>query len=143
MKSPRSASGVTLVELLVAIAIISSAVISILHFYNQALRNNLKSQERTSLKFLAESEMEKLISLPYDDNSLEVFANPQGRVYFYEKNNYVIKVHVVLIDPVTGEIPEPYPFGADQDTLLKKFTVSVARKDALAGQVDLIYFKSP
>ncbi len=139
----RSSSGVTLVELLVSIAIISGVLVAILQFYNQAIKHNYQAQEKTSLKFLAEEEIEKLISLPYDSPSLEVFGNNQGRVYFYEKNNYLIKTHIVFLDPATGDIPERYPYNSDQDTLLKKLTISVARKDNIGGQVNFIYYKSP
>jgi hypothetical protein len=66
-----------------------------------------------------------------------------GKTSFYEKDDYIVKVNVILLDPATGEVPEIYPVSREQDTRLKRITVSVARRDRVGGQVDMIYLKSP
>lgn len=139
----RNPSGLSLIELLLSIVIISTILVPILNFYNSALRNTNETQQKTKLKFLAEEEMEKFISLEYNDSSLQAFASSGGRTNFFERGDYLVKTHIVLIDPETGEIPELYPTQASEDTFLKRITVSVARKDKSGGQVDLIYLKSP
>jgi competence protein ComGC len=139
----RESSGLSLIELLISIVIISTILVPILNFYNAAIRNTSATQQKTKLKFLAEEEMEKYISLEYNDQSLQAFASSGGRINFYEHGDYLVKSHIVLIDPETGEIPDLYPTQARDDTFLKRVTISVARKDKLGGQVDVIYLKSP
>lgn len=139
----RNNSGVTLVELLVSLAVIATILIPILNFFNSTLRQNNQDRELTKIRFLAEEELERVISLPYDDPSLDAFGNSTGQTAFFEHDKYLIKQNVVLIDPETGEIPERYPFQKSDDTFLKRVTISTAKQDKLGGQVDLVYLKSP
>jgi prepilin-type N-terminal cleavage/methylation domain-containing protein len=139
----RSNQGLSLLELLVTVVILSMIVVPIINFYNAALRNTVKTQETTKLKFLAEEEMEKFISLEYNDRLLQAFSNSTGVTNFFERGEYLIKTNVIFIDPATGEVPELYPNQEKDDTFLKQITVSVARKNRMGGQVDLIYLKSP
>lgn len=139
----RDQIGLSVTELLVSTVVVSTVLVAILSFYNQAVRNTGRYEQETKIKFLAEEEMEKYISIPYSDGSLDVFANPGGRTNYYEKENFLVKTHIVHIDPRTGEVPDYYPNKKKDDTYLKKITVSVARRDQLGGQVDLIYYKSP
>lgn len=139
----RKESGVTLIELLIAVTVISVILVPILGFYNLSLRQNFRAKEETTIKFLAEEEMEKFVSLNYYDSVLDVYASPVGRTNFFERGDYLIKTTVIFLDPETGDIPENYPLNEQQDTFLKKVIISVARKDKVGGQVDLTYFKSP
>lgn len=139
----RKQSGVTLIELLIAVAVISVVLVPILGFYNLSLRQSFKSKEETTIKFLAEEEMEKFVSLDYYDSSIDVYASPGGRTNFFERGAYLVKTTVIFLDPETGEVPENYPLNQSQETFLKKIIISVARKDKVGGQVDLTYFKSP
>lgn len=139
----RNSSGVTLLELLVSLVVITTVLITILNFYNTSIKHNSRIRELTNVKFLAEEELEKIISLPYDDKSLDTFGSSLGRTSFAERDNYIVKTHIVFIDPETGDIPERYPFQSKDDTQLKRVIISVARKDKLGGQVDLTYYKSP
>lgn len=139
----RSEAGVTLLELLVSLVVITSVLIPILNFFNSTLRQNNQDRELTKIRFLAEEELERVISLPYNDASLDAFGNSTGQTNFFERDKYLIKQTVVLIDPETGEIPENYPFQKSDDTFLKRITISAAKQDKLGGQVDLVYLKSP
>jgi hypothetical protein len=118
-------------------------VVPIINFYNAALKNTTSTQETTKLKFIAEEEMEKFISLEYNDRVLQAFSNSTGVTNFFERGEYLVKTNIIFIDPATGEVPELYPVQEKDDTFLKQITVSVARKNRVGGQVDLIYLKSP
>ncbi len=139
----RNNAGVTLTELLVSLVVIATVLIPILNFFNSTLRQNNQDRELTKIRFLAEEELERVISLPYDDPSLDAFGSSTGQTAFFERDKYLIKQNVVLIDPETGEIPERYPFHKADDTFLKRVIISAAKQDKLGGQVDLVYLKSP
>ncbi len=141
--SSRRADGFTLVELLVTLVILTSLLVPILGFFNSSFKQNVQSKEYTRMRFLAEEEMEKLISLAYDDAQLDAFATLSGRTSFFEAGDFVVKTNIVFLDGETGNLPDRYPLRKEEDSFLKKITVSVARKDKLGGQVDLVYFKSP
>lgn len=139
----RSASGLSLIELLMTIVVLSVLFVGILHYYSSSLRATTLSESRSTAKFLAEQEMERLRSLEYTDSDLDAFNSFDGAVQFYENKLYIIKAIVVFIDPSTGDVKEPYPVAQDDDTHLKRITVSAARKDGLGGQVDLVSYLSP
>ncbi len=139
----RSNKGISILELLVTVVITVTVITVIINFYNLALRKTNRFQQQSKLKFLAEEEMEKFISIRYDDSSLSAFSNPGGITNYYEKGAFLVKTHVVFLDPKTLLPPEKYPNKKLDDTYLKKITVSTARKDQLGGQVDLVYFKTP
>ncbi len=139
----RNNLGVSLLELLIAAAIISTLLVPILGFYNYSIRQNNRTKEETRVKFLAEEELEKYVALRYHDPMLDVYGSTAGRTNFYEIDAFIVKSNVVFIDPETGEIPELYPVNKLQDTFLKRIIVSASRKDKNGGQVDLVYYKSP
>lgn len=143
LRSTRNNKGISILELLVTVVIIVTVITVIISFYTLALRQTNRFQQQSKLKFLAEEEMEKFISIRYDDNSLSAFSNPAGITNYYEKGEFLVKTHVVFLDPKTMLPPERYPNKKADDTYLKKVTVSTARKDQLGGQVDLIFFKTP
>lgn len=140
----RSMSGLSIIELLIALAIISTALISILGFYSYAIRSGMKSKGQTELKYVAEQEMERLLSLPYSSSDLDCYGAFAGKVDYQIKNDtYLIKTTVIYMDPDSGEVSENAPRGPREDTHLKKIIVSAARVDGVGGQIDLVTFKSP
>ena len=141
--SLRSSKGVTLLELLMSVVVISFALIPILNFYNFYLRQTNNTHQETRLKFLAQEEMERFIALDYRNEALDCFGNTSGRTNFYERDDFLVKTNVVFLDPETGERPELYPVSEEDDTQLKKVTISVSKQSAGSEQVDFIYFKSP
>lgn len=143
MSFKRNNQGLSLVELLISIVIITTALVPIIGFYNSSLRHTSNANQRSRVMFLAEEEMEKIVSLGYRDPSLQCFATTAGNVNFYEKEEFLVKTQVVFVDPTTMELPELYPVNDEDDTKLKRVTVSVARKDKQGGQVNLVYYKSP
>lgn len=139
----RNNSGLTLVELLISLVVISFALVPIINFYNYYLRETNNTHQLTRLKFLAQEEMERVIALNYRDSSLDCFSNTAGRTSFYERDDFLVKTNIVFIDPETGEKPDLYPSSDEDDTQLKKVTISVSKQNPESDQVDLIYFKSP
>ena len=139
----RNNQGLSLTELLISVVVISMMLVPILGFYNSSLRQTNITNQRSRVTFLAEEEMEKIISIPYKDPSLDCYATTAGNVSFYERNEFLVKTQVVFIDPSTMDLPKLYPVNQDEDTNLKRITVSVARKDKQGGQVNLVYYKSP
>lgn len=141
--SQRSSKGVTLVELLVSLVVISFALIPIVNFYNYYLMQSNRTHQESRLKFLGQEEMERMIALDYRNSALDCFGSTSGRTEFFEKGEFLVKTNVVFLDPETGERPEIYPASEEDDTQLKKVTVSVARANQGSSQVDFVYFKSP
>jgi hypothetical protein len=139
----RSKSGLTLVEILISLTVITMALVPIINFYNYYLKENFKSNVKTQLKFLAQEEVEKVIAMDYRSKQLECFGSTAGLTNFYEKENFLIKTNVVFLDPETGELPESYPASDKDDTQLKRVTISVSKKNPGSEQVDMIYFKTP
>lgn len=139
----RDSSGLTLIELLVSLVVITISLIPVINYFNATLRQNNQARELTKIRFLAEEEMERIVSLNYMHPSLDAVGAFQGKSSFSEHDDYLIKTTVIFLDPETGQIPEDYPLRETDDTHLKQITVSAARLDKLGGQVDLVYFKSP
>ena len=139
----RSNRGVTLVELLLSVVVISFVLIPIVNFYNYYLRQTNNTNQETRLKFLAQEEMERFIALDYRNSALNCYNNTAGNTTFYERDDFLVKTNVVFIDPETGDRPDLYPSSDEDDTQLKKITISVSKKAPGSEQVDFIYFKSP
>ena len=139
----RSQQGVTLVEILMALVVISFSLIPIVNFYNYYLRQSNNTHQETRLKFLAQEEMERFIALNYRDSALDCFGNTEGRTNFYERDDFLVKTNIIFLDPETGEKPDIYPASDEDDTQLKKITISVSKQLQGSKQVDLVYFKSP
>ncbi len=140
----RSVSGLSLVELLISVAIISTALVSILGFYNYAIRAGMISRGQTELKYIAEQEMERVLSLPYSSPELDCYGAFAGKVdYVIKQEKYLIKTVVIFMDADSGEVAENVPRGRRDDSHLKKIIVSAARIDGVGGQIDLVTFKSP
>lgn len=140
----RSASGLSVLELLISITIITTVLVTILGYYNSSIKYGLKSRARSELKYIAESEMERLLSLPYSSPTLDCYGLPVGKTDFrIDQEKFLIKTNVVFLDPDTGDIPNEIPTSREDDTHLKRLTVSAARVDGLGSQIDLINFKTP
>jgi prepilin-type N-terminal cleavage/methylation domain-containing protein len=139
----KNQKGVTLVELLISLVVISFTLIPIVNFYNYYLRQTNRTHQETRLKFLAQEEMERFVALDYRNSALDCYGNTAGRTDFYERDDFLVRTNVVFMDPETGERPELYPSSEKDDTQLKKIIISVSKKDQGSSQVDFVYFKSP
>lgn len=139
----RNQSGVSLIELLITIIIISSVLVGIFQIYSTALRINFINEARSKAKFIAEQEMEHLRSLSFNASELDTFNSFLGKVNFKESGNYIIKSKITFLDPTSGQIADPYPVTEEDNTHLKEIIVSVVRKDGLGGQTDLLTYITP
>jgi prepilin-type N-terminal cleavage/methylation domain-containing protein len=139
----RNESGVTLLELLVTLVIISGTLASIISYFGTSLRNDLKNKIRSDLKYFAETEMEKRLSLPYNSSGLDAYGSSEGKTEFRIQDEYLLKTQISFLNPKSGEIQNPYPNKESEDTKLKKITVTAAKLDGLVEQVSLVNFKTP
>lgn len=143
MKNLRNNSGVSLLELLVTLLIISGTLASIISYFSNSMRNDLKNKIKSELKYFAETEMEKRLSLPYDSEGLSAYGSSEGKIEFRVQDQYLIKIQISFLNPKTGEIQDPYPYKEADDTKLKRIIITAARMDGLVEQLSLINFKSP
>lgn len=144
----RKDSGVTLIELLVALVIITVVIYAIINFFSLNLLQNTRELKRSKLYYKAMTKMEELIAKDYASSDLESFYSPLNSVKFIEEDNYLFKIQVESLDPLTNLQTDPYPTKLSEDPLLRKITVSVANLDEYdekktATQVDLIRYISP
>ena len=148
MNLKRNNSGLSLVELLVALAIISLVIFAILKFYSSNLLSNSKEYQRAKLYYRAVEEMESLIAKDYSSAELRTLYNSESNIKFVSDDEYLLKIKVESINPLTIDSPQPYPSKQEEDRLLKKITIStVSLEDAeypeKARQVDIIRYISP
>ncbi len=96
----RRASGVTLVELLIAIALLGFILLGIAPLFLASVKSNYSANEYTSLNNLARDRLEQLMTLPFDDPQLSPGSHT------------VNDLPATLPDPQTGvppsEVPNPF-----------------------------------
>jgi len=68
--------GYTLIEVLIVIAIFSIGILAVSALQTKAVQGNASSRQITEATALAESQLETLLELPYDDNDLDPALNP-------------------------------------------------------------------
>lgn len=64
----RARRGFTLVEVLIATALLGFSLIVMFGFHAQAVRSNLHARKLTDCTYLAQLEMERLLSLPWSES---------------------------------------------------------------------------
>lgn len=62
-------AGFTLVEALIATALLGFSLIVMFGFHSQAVRSNRDARRMTACTYLAQSQLERLMSLPWNDSS--------------------------------------------------------------------------
>ena len=138
----RNQSGQSLVELMVSIVIITTALSGIIAIFPYIIQKNVRIQMQNQATNLAQNEWEKLRALNYFDPELDALGSLDGMITIKPEGNYLIRVTVKYVDPKTGRAPEEYPSEISQDTGLKEITVSVKRKDNVGAQVNLVTYFS-
>lgn len=63
----RRRAGFTLIEVLIATALLGFSLIVMFGFHSQALRSNMHARKLTDCTYLAQLQMEQLLSLPWND----------------------------------------------------------------------------
>lgn len=92
-----SEDGVTLVELLIAIALLGFILLGTASLFIASVKSNYSANEYTSLNNLARDRLEQLMSLPFDDPQLS------------PGNHAVNDLSATLPDPRTGTPPSSVP----------------------------------
>ena len=74
--SRRRESGVTLVELLIAVALLGFILLGIAPLFIASVRSNYSANEYTSIHNLARDRLEQLMNMPFNDAQLQPGAYP-------------------------------------------------------------------
>ena len=138
----RNESGQSLIELMVSIVIITTALSGVIAIFPYIVQKNVRIQMQNKAVNLAQNEWEKLRSLRYYDSELDAFGGVDGMIVNKQIDEYFVRVTVKYVDPKTGQTADPYPSDITGDTGLKEITVSVKRKDNVGSQINLITYFS-
>ncbi len=138
----RSQSGQSMVELMVCIVIITTALSGIIALFPYIIQKNARIQIQGQAVNLLQNETEKLRALRYYDPELDALGGVQGMSSIRAEGPFLVRVTVRYLDPKTSLPPDDYPTDISQDTGLKEATVSVKRKDNVGSQVNLVTYFS-
>ena len=138
----RSESGQSMIELMVSIVIITTALSGIIALFPYIIQKNARIQIQGQAVNLLQSETEKLRALRYYDPQLDALGGGQGVSSLKAEGPYLVRIAVRYLDPKTSLPPDAYPLDISQDTGLKEVTVSVKRKDNVGSQVNLVTYFS-
>ncbi len=142
MTTIRNQFGQSLIELMVSIVIITTALSGIIAIFPYIIQKNVRIQMQNKAINLAQNELERLRALRYYDSELDALGGLAGMSVIKAVDDYLMRVTVKYIDPKTGLTPEVYPTEVSGDTGLKEVTVSVKRKDNVGFQTNLITYFS-
>ena len=138
----RNQSGQSLIELMVSIVIITTALAGIVAMFPYIIQKNVRIQKQNEAISIAQNEWEKLRALNYFDPDLDALGSIDGMVTIKPERDYLIRVTVKYVDSKTAKVPDEYPSDISKDTGLKEITVSVKRKDNIGTQVNLVTYFS-
>ena len=138
----RNQLGQSLIELMVSIVIITTALSGVVAIFPYIIQKNVRIQMQNKEINLAQNELERLRALRYYDSELDALGGGIGMSTIKAVEEYLMRTTVKYIDPKTGLSPETYPTDVSQDTGLKEITVSVKRKDNVGFQTNLITYFS-
>jgi prepilin-type N-terminal cleavage/methylation domain-containing protein len=94
----RAESGVTLVELLIALALLGFILLGIAPLFIASVKSNYSANEYTSIHNLARDRLEQLMNLPFNDPALAVGVH----------NNDLPPVLPAPIPPTPGTVVSPF-----------------------------------
>ena len=138
----RSEFGQSMVELMVSIVIITTALSGIIALFPYIIQKNARIQMQGQAVNLLQNEMEKLRALRYYDSELDALGGIDGMSIVKSDGLYLVRISVRYVNPKTSLPPDVYPMDVSEDTGLKEVTVSVKRKDNVGSQVNLITYFS-
>lgn len=138
----RSELGQSMIELMVSIVIITTALSGIIAIFPYIIQKNVKIKMQTEAVNIAQSEVEKLKALSYYDEKLNALALPEGMSITEKKGDYLVRTTIKYVDSALCKVPSSYPNEISQDTGLKEISVSVIREDRAISQVDIVTYIS-
>ncbi len=117
-RNRRREAGLTLIEMLIAVALLGIVLLGIAPLFIASVRSNYSANEYTSIHNLARDRLEQLMNLPIDDP--QVLAG-----------SYANDLAPTLPDPVTGVLPSTI-----KNPLARTYVVTKYRSTppAVAGQ---------
>jgi prepilin-type N-terminal cleavage/methylation domain-containing protein len=107
----RRETGLTLVEMLIALALLAIVLLGIAPLFIASVRSNYSAYEYTSIHNLARDRLEQLMNLPFGDQQLA-----QG--------SYVNDLPTTLPDPATGIPPSNVPNPLERTYTVNNFTTT-------------------
>ncbi|MBI2995667.1 MAG: prepilin-type N-terminal cleavage/methylation domain-containing protein [Candidatus Melainabacteria bacterium] len=138
----RNQFGQSLIELMVSVVIITTALSGIIAIFPYIIQKNVRIQMQNQAVNLAQNEWERLKSLSYYDQELDALGSTDGMTVVKNVKDFLVRVTVKYIDPKTVGRPENYPVNISEDTGLKEVTISVKRKDNIGAQTNIITYFS-
>lgn len=95
----RTRAGFTLVEVMVASAILGAALIVMFGFHSQAVRSNMNARRLTDCTYLAQSQMERLLAMDWTSTNRPTDMTAGARDDAWMESN--------AWDPLTWPLPDP------------------------------------
>lgn len=146
---PARERGVSLVEVLAALLILSLVVVSVMTMFSHAMQLNASGADYTGLTNLAKDNMEGLLSMPYDHPSLDqapatphhqYYDNPDQRLHL--DFDWQVAEHMINQandDPTKAFAGDPMTSTVGPNTgNLKVITLTVATRGTVGlGQRDV------
>jgi len=100
MSTPRrTRAGFTLVEVMVASAILGAALIVMFGFHSQAVRSNMNARRLTDCTYLAQSQMERLLAMDWTSTNRPTDMTAGAKDDAWMGSN--------AWDPLTWPLPDP------------------------------------
>lgn len=159
MRTPRTAQGMTLVEVAIAITVLGIAVLPLTSMYQEVALHSVDDIYQSAALTYAESLMEEIVSRPYADPDLPKgsFGTEEGSRADYDdiddfdglRNSPPLRVDGTLlddlggftrsarIDNVTESDPDPTTPATDGSTDFKRIEVTVRWTGGRAGELTL------
>ena len=138
----RNEFGQSLIELMVSVVIITTALSGVVAIFPYIIQKNVRLQKQSEAINLAQTELEKLRALNYYDSELDALGGFDGMSVINTVGDFLVRITVKYIEPKSGQMPETYPADISEDTGLKEITVSVKRKDNVGLQANLVTYFS-
>lgn len=142
----RRQRGMTLVELLVAMAILGVVILSVIGLFTQSISLNSSGMDYTRVNDLARSRVEELVSLPFDHPTIAVpqgqdalvipnDVDPTNANRLFDRVAEVRDVHLQKQGNVNEELQTPVAAG---EANAKLITVTVSsRRSFLSGRREM------
>jgi prepilin-type N-terminal cleavage/methylation domain-containing protein len=86
--APRRASGFSLIEVLIAAAILLIVALGVLPLFTQSITNNQAGNDYTQATNHAKSELERLYEMPFNSPELTVVGTATTRVQHFSQNTH-------------------------------------------------------